>query len=161
MKWDEISSTECSVARSSAILGDRWSLLVVSDLFLGVKRFEMFQQRLGIPRTTLANRLARLEEHGVVTRLKYQSNPERFEYRLTPKGLDLHLVITTIVAWGDKHYAGEAGPPIIHRHKSCGADIHAELTCPECREEIGPRDIEARKRTDAIGVPPVLRGPVT
>jgi len=161
MKWDEISQTQCSVARSSAVLGDRWTLLILSDCFLGVKRFEQFQQRLSIPRTTLANRLARLEEHDVLQRRRYQEHPERFEYRLTDKGLDLHPVITTIVGWGDKHYAGESGPPIIHTHKSCGHDIHAVLTCPECGEAIGPRDIAVRKRANAPGVATVERGPIT
>lgn len=160
MKWDDVSNQQCSIARSSAVLGDRWTLLILSDCFLGVKRFELFQQRLGMSRTTLTNRLAKLEEHGVLERQIYQSNPDRYEYRLTPKGFDLHPVIVTIVGWGDKHYAGEEGPPIIHQHKQCGADIHPVLTCPECRDPVGPRDITVRKRAAVAGLPDVERGPV-
>ncbi|MEL6416303.1 MAG: helix-turn-helix domain-containing protein [Pseudomonadota bacterium] len=160
MKWEDVSDTQCSIARSSAVLSDRWTLLILSDFFLGVRRFEMFQQRLGMSRTTLANRLTRLEEHGVVRLQQYQTNPDRYEYRLTAKGLDLHPVIATIVGWGDKHYAGEDGPPIIHQHKTCGADIHAVLACPECGETIGPSDIVARAREDAPGRPSVERRPV-
>ena len=161
MKWDEVQNQQCSVARSSAVLGDRWTLLILSDCFLGVKRFDMFQQRLEIPRNTLANRLGRLEEHGVLTRKQYQSNPDRFEYHLTDKGRDLHPVISTIVNWGDRHYADEAGPPILRQHKTCGKNIRPVLSCPECHEEIGPRDIVARKRKEKPEFPTVLRGPVT
>lgn len=160
MKWDQIGDQQCSVARSSMVLGDRWSLLILSDCFLGVKRFDMLQDRLDIPRTTLANRLKRLESHDVLYREKYQSNPDRFEYRLTRKGLDLFPVISAIVSWGDQYYADEAGPPIIRRHKSCGSDIQPVLACPECKEPIGPHDIKARKREPRTGFAAVARGPV-
>ena len=68
----------------------------------------------------------------------------RHDYRLTAKGLDLHPVIMAIVDWGDRHYAGEAGPPILRRHKACGCDFHAVQVCSECGEPITARDVEAR-----------------
>lgn len=160
MKWDEISEQQCSVARTSAVLGDRWTLLILSDCFLGVKRFDHFKERLSIPRTTLSSRLTKLEEHDVLARHQYQSRPDRFEYRLTQKGVDLYPVISTIVNWGDQYYGSEHGPPIIRTHKSCGADITPILTCPECREEIKPRDVTARARATIAGVPDVERQPI-
>jgi DNA-binding HxlR family transcriptional regulator len=160
MKWNDVSSEQCSVARTSAVLGDRWTLVILSECFLGVRRFEDFKDRLDISRTTLSTRLQRLEEHGVLERRLYQSHPERFEYRLTQKGADLYPVISTIVNWGDRYYAGEHGPPIIRTHKACGADIAPQLICPDCKEPITPRDMTARARPDMDGVPNVARGPV-
>ena len=148
------------MARASAVLGDRWTLLLLSDIFLGARRFEDFQERLGISRTTLANRLKLLEEHAVITRVPYQDNPPRNEYRLTEKGLDLFPVISTVINWGDKYYAGEHGPPILRRHTSCGEDVQPVLCCPQCHEEIGPRSMETRSRPQVTGAPPVHRGPV-
>lgn len=161
MKWNHVSSEQCSVARTSAVLGDRWTLIILSECFLGVRRFEDFKYRLDISRTTLSTRLQRLEEHGVLERRCYQSNPERFEYRLTQKGRALYPVLSTIVTWGDTYYADEAGPPIIRTHLKCGHDIQPVLTCPDCRADIEPREMSARKRPDQPGVEPVKRGPVS
>src|SRR5690606_15282054 len=124
--------------------GDRWTLLILRDCFLGVRRFEAFQERLGISRTIIADRLRLLVDEGVLRREAYQERPIRYEYRLTPKGLDLHPVVMAIVAWGDRHYAGEAGPPLLNRHKACGCDFHAVMTCSECGEPVGPRDVQSR-----------------
>lgn len=159
MKWDEIGEEQCSVARASAVLGDRWTLVILSDCFLGIRRFDMFQERLNIPRTTLANRLQKLEEHGVLLRKAYQQNPVRYEYRLTDKGRDLYPVITTILNWGDTYYDNGAGAPILRKHVSCGHDIKPVLSCPECKEPIDIRSIRARKRDPVHGYPEVRRGP--
>lgn len=161
MKWDELGDQQCSIARSSAVLGDRWTLLIISDCFLGVRRFDMFFERLGIPRTTLANRLSLLEEHDVLTAVPYQDNPIRYEYRLTPKGLDLYPMLATLLAWGDKYYSDEAGPPIIRTHTKCGHDFQVFAGCSECGEPVDPRAVTARKRPDDKNFPPVLRGPVS
>jgi len=161
MKWDEISQQQCSVARSSAVLGDRWSILILTDLFLGVRRFDDFHQRLGLSRTTLANRLKLLEEHEVVQRHVYREQPIRNEYRLTPKGLDLFPVISALVNWGDKYYFNDCTPPILRQHIPCGHDIEPVLTCPECHEEVDARSIRARKRPGLAELPAVERGPVS
>lgn len=115
MKWDELAAQPCSVARSVAVIGDRWTLMILRDCFLGVRRFEGFQARLGISRTIIAERLKLLVDEGVLRKIPYQEHPVRHEYRLTQKGLDLHPVIMAVVAWGDRHYAGESGPPLLHR----------------------------------------------
>ncbi len=160
MKRFELSEQQCSVARSSVILGDQWTLTILSDCFLGVRRFDQFQERLGVSRTTLTSRLKLLEEHGILEQRQYQDRPPRFEYRLTHKGRELFPVISTLITWGDKYYSDSAGPPILRRHKTCGHDFHTVLSCSDCGETLVPRDVEARKRPDDERYPPVERGPV-
>ena len=144
MKWDDLGQEPCSVARSVAVIGDRWTLMILRDCFLGVRRFETLQERLGISRTIIADRLKHLTEEGVLSRAPYQEAPVRYEYRLTEKGLALHPVLMAIVHWGDVHYAGEAGPPLLHRHKTCGCDFHPVQTCSACGEEVHARAVETR-----------------
>ena len=141
MKWNELSSENCSLARSLAVVGDRWTLLILRDAFLRVRRFDDFQANLGIARRVLTDRLATLVEHGVFQKVAYQEKPTRYEYRLTKKGLALYPVIVSLVHWGDAHYAGRNGPPVHHRHKGCGHRFHSVMTCSECGEAIDPRDV--------------------
>lgn len=144
MKWEDLAAEPCSAARTLAVIGDRWTLLILRDCFLGVRRFEAFQERLGISRTIIAERLKLLVDEGVLSKVAYQERPLRHEYRLTEKGLALHPVIMAIVHWGDRFYAGEAGAPLLHRHKACGHDFHPVMTCSECGEPVGARDVETR-----------------
>jgi DNA-binding HxlR family transcriptional regulator len=144
MKWSDLGSERCSVARSVAVIGDRWTLMLLRDAFLGIRRFDDFERRLRISRSIIADRLKRLVDEGVLRREAYQENPVRHEYRLTDKGMALHPVIMAIVHWGDVHYAGEAGPPLLHRHKACGCDFSPVLACSECGEPVGARDVEVR-----------------
>ncbi|MFN3523170.1 MAG: winged helix-turn-helix transcriptional regulator [Phenylobacterium sp.] len=144
MKWDDLAKEPCSVARSLAVIGDRWTLMILRDCFLGVRRFEAFQARLGISRTIVADRLKLLVEEGVLRKVPYQDGPARYDYRLTDKGFDLYPVVMAIVRWGDRHYAGEAGPPILHRHRACGHDFHPVTTCSACGEPVDARDVETR-----------------
>ncbi|OSI59935.1 transcriptional regulator [Bradyrhizobium canariense] len=125
-------------------MGDRWTLMILRDCFLGVRRFEIFQRRLGISRAIVTDRLRVLADEGVLRRVAYQDNPVRHEYRLTDKGLDLHPVIMAIAHFGDSHYAGEAGPPVLRRHKTCGCDFHPVQVCSECGEPVTARAVEAR-----------------
>ena len=144
MKWQDLSQQDCSVARTLAVIGDRWTLMILRDLFLGATRFEDFQNSLGISRTTLSERLQGLEREGVVRKVAYQEKPTRYKYRLTSKGVDLHGVMMTIVNWGDKYYAGDEGGPVLHRHKHCGEDFSPVLSCSECGEAVTPFDTEVR-----------------
>ena len=93
----------CSVARALEAIGDRWTMLVIRDAFVGVRRFDEFQQRLGIARNVLTDRLSRLVEDGILERHRYQERPPRFEYRLTDKGVDLFPVLVSLMKWGDRH----------------------------------------------------------
>ena len=144
MKRDDLKDQPCSMARTVAVIGDRWTLMLLRDCFLGVRRFDTFQERLGISRTIVAERLKLLVDEGVLARVRYQDRPPRDEYRLTPKGFDLYPVVMSIVHWGNRHYAGEAGPPMLHRHRTCGHDIEPVLTCRACGEELRAREVEVR-----------------
>jgi DNA-binding HxlR family transcriptional regulator len=147
MKWNELEAENCSLARALAVVGDRWTLLILRDAFLRVRRFEAFQERLGIARRVLTERLTTLVGAGVMEKVAYQARPPRYEYRLTKKGLALYPVILSLVQWGDAHCATANGPPVLLRHKSCGHDFHAVVTCSECGEAIEPREVEARARS--------------
>lgn len=144
MRWEDLSKQPCSMSRSLAVLGDRWTLLILRDCFLKVRRFEQFQASLGLARRVLTERLSKLVDAGILQKVAYQESPPRYEYRLTEMGLDLYPMIIAMVHWGDKYFAGKEGPPILHRHKSCGHDFHSVLTCSECGESLNARDVEVR-----------------
>lgn len=141
MQWNELDQQPCSVARTLAVIGDRWTLLILRDCFLRVRRFSDFQERLGIARPILAERLQKLVDHFVLTRVAYQERPTRYEYRLTPKGLELYPVVMSIVHWGNVHMADKKGPPLLHRHKICGKYFHPVQVCSECGEPLDPRQV--------------------
>ncbi len=141
MRWDDLDQQPCSLARTLSVVGDRWTLIVLRDCFLGVRRFDHFEERLGITRHVLADRLKKLVDGGVLEKQPYQDKPRRYEYRLTQKGKDLYPVILSLVHWGDRYMADEQGPPIRHRHRSCGHLTRGVLTCSECGEPLQPRDV--------------------
>ena len=142
MRWQDLDQENCSLARALAVIGDRWTLLILREAFLRVRRFDEFQSRLGIARRVLAERLAHLVENDVFAKEAYQETPPRFEYRLTKRGLGLYPILIGLVHWGDQHFAGKKGPPLLHRHLSCGHDFSAVLTCSECGDVVDPRDVE-------------------
>src|SRR5260370_37479494 len=119
MRWNELSEENCSLARTVSVIGDRWSLLILRDCFLRVRRFEDFQERLGITRPILASRLKKLVDEFVLTKVAYQQRPVRYEYRLTPKGLDLYPVLMAIVHCGDVHRSGKMSRPLLQTHEFC------------------------------------------
>ncbi len=129
--WSATNSTRCSVARTTAVVGDAWSVLVLRDLFNGVRRFDDLARHLGIARNVLTRRLGGLVEAGVVERVPYREpgRRERHEYRLTPAGRDLRPVVLAMLAWGDAHRADPEGPPMRVEHAECGAPVRVELRC--------------------------------
>lgn len=132
----------CSVAQCLEVVGEWWSLLILRDVFLGVTRFDQFQERLGISRNILNRRLAHLIEADVLVKVPYSDHPRRYDYRLTDKGRDLWPVLTAMRQWGDEHAAPD-GPPVQVIHKSCGQVSKAVLTCSSCGEPVGARDVRA------------------
>ena len=123
------------------MLGDRWTLLILRDAFLGTRRFEDFQAQLGATRHLLADRLRKLVAHGVLSRERYCEHPPRFEYRLTEKGRDLYPVIIGLVRWGDRWMADETGPPLELIHRDCGHSMMPEMHCPKCSQQLKARDV--------------------
>jgi len=142
----------CSVARALEVLGDRWTLLVIRDAFAGVRRFDDFQRDLGIARNVLSDRLQRLVDEDVLERQRYQERPERFEYRLTPKGVDLWRALISLRKWGDRYYAPADGPPRVVRHRDCGGQPTRHLTCDRCGARLGPLDVVAERGPGAAPV---------
>ena len=128
----------CSVARTLDIVGEKWALLAVREVFLGNRRFDEMVRRTGAPRDTLAARLRTLVGAGILERRQYSAHPARFEYRLTDAGRDLYPVITTLMRWGDKYLAGDDGPPLVLRHH-CGHPVVARVICEACGEPLEAR----------------------
>jgi DNA-binding HxlR family transcriptional regulator len=115
----------CSIASALEVVGERWTLLIVRDAFLGLRRFDQFQESLGIARNVLTDRLNRLVDEGILERVLYSDRPERYEYRLTEKGLDLHLPLTALSQWGDKYLSEK--PVTLLRRKSDKKPVIAAL----------------------------------
>jgi DNA-binding HxlR family transcriptional regulator len=141
MRWNELEDEACSVARTISVIGDRWTLLILRDAFLRVRRFEEFERRLGITRHILADRLKKLVAAGVLARVAYQQRPQRYEYRLTDKGLDLNAVLLTLVHWGDMHMAGKRGRPKLYQHRDCGSLFDPVVSCSACGGTITARNV--------------------
>jgi DNA-binding HxlR family transcriptional regulator len=140
---DQYDPAACSVAGALAMVGDRWTMLVLRESFFGVRRFDAFQRNLGIARNILADRLQKLVGGGILERRLYQERPARYEYRLTEKGLDLYPALIALMQWGDKYVSAESGAPVELEHKGCGKVSRPQLTCSECGEPIGARDMRA------------------
>ncbi len=132
----------CSVARSLEVVGERWTLLVLRDVFLGLHRFDELIDNLGVTRTVLTSRLRKLVDEGVLERRRYQEHPERFEYRVTGKGQALFPVIAHLMRWGDTYYPEPAGPPRLLLHHGCGGELRSALVCDQCATVAGPGDVE-------------------
>src|SRR3954462_621060 len=132
----------CSIAKSLELIGERWTMLIVREIFLGNRRFDTLAARLDIARNVLPARLTRLVEEGVLTKVRYQERPERFEYRLTEKGIDLWPVIVSLLQFGDAHYAPD-GPPVVLVHKECGGEIASHRSCRGCGKRLTGGDSTA------------------
>ena len=116
MLRNDYQGQDCSIARALEVVGERWTLLIVRDAFLGLRRFDQFQDSLGVARNVLTDRLKRLVQEGILERVRYSERPERYEYRLTPKGRDLAVTLAGLRQWGDKYLSEK--PPRITRRRS-------------------------------------------
>lgn len=157
MLGNDYSKQVCGIASALELIGERWSLLIVRDVFLGLRRFDEIQSDLGIARNVLQTRLRRLIEHGVLERHPYQERPSRYEYRLTEKGIDLWPTVFALMKWGDRYAATAAGPPVLVEHRDCGGAVDEHRVCERCGARLSARDVRALPGPGATPEHPLLR----
>ena len=138
MQLTSLADWNCSIARTLDVVGEWWTLLILRDAFRGTHRFDDFKDSLGLARSVLTARLAKLTEHGVLERRAYSQHPPRYEYHLTEKGRALFPVIATLIHWGDQWAPTPAGPPggwPASSSCSCTGELKARRarTRPSCR----------------------------
>ena len=133
----------CSIAGALEVVGERWSLLIVRNVFLGLRRFDEIQSNLGIARNVLQTRLTTLLEQGVLEKRLYQEHPPRYEYRLTDKGLDLWPTVVALMQWGDRHAPPSGGPAVVLEHRGCGGAVDEHRICEACGARLSVRDARA------------------
>ena len=144
MQRSSFRDMNCSIGQSLEVVGEWWSLLIIRDAFFGVTRFDDFQERLGIARNVLNQRLAHLVDEGVLERVRYSEHPPRFDYVLTEQGRDLWPVIVALRQWGD-HWRAPDGPPVQLVHRACGHVAELIPVCSECGTTFGPGDVTPRQ----------------
>lgn len=141
MRWSDIADSRCSIARALSVVGDRWTLLLLREAFLGTRRFEDYRTNTGAARHLVSERLGLLVDHGVLERRQYSDRPVRHEYTLTDKGNDLYPVITSLLAWGDRWMMHEDGGSLTLVHEPCQTEMTPHLHCPSCDAEVAPADV--------------------
>ena len=143
MRWNELEQEACPVARGLSVIGDRWTMLVLRDCFLGIRRFEQMQERLGITRHVLSDRLRKLEAAGVLRREPYQQRPLRHEYRLTDRGKAFYPVLVTLIEWANAHVPPPGAPSVILISRETGEPIAPVLVDASNGKEITHRTVNA------------------
>jgi DNA-binding HxlR family transcriptional regulator len=143
----DYSGQLCSIARSLELVGDRWTLLIVRDVALGLSRFDQLQESLGVATNTLTDRLNRLVRDEILERVRYSERPERFEYRLTQKGDDLGLVLLALMQWGDRYVSDK--PPRIARRRSDKSPVSVAMVAADGKV-VPDEDVEL---IDGPGMP--------
>ncbi|ACZ86551.1 winged helix-turn-helix transcriptional regulator [Streptosporangium roseum] len=138
----------CSIADALGVIGEKYSLLVLREVFWGVRRFDAMVRNIGAPRDILATRLRALVEAGVLEKVPYSERPPRSEYHLTDAGRELRPVLLTLMSWGDRHLTDR--PSVVFRH-SCGSDLDPVVVCRACGEEVAETSLTARFQTPGWG----------
>src|SRR5919201_2717417 len=136
----EYEGQNCSIARALEVVGERWTLLIIRDVFLGRRRFDEIQESLGIARNVLTDRLNRLVDEGILERVRYSDRPERYEYRLTRKGRELNVALTALRQWGDTYLSEK--PPRVLRRKADKKPVVAALV-PKGTAVLRPDEVES------------------
>ncbi len=143
MLGSDYKNQTCSIAGALKVVGERWSLLIVRNVFLGLRRFDQIQANLGIARNVLNARLQKLIDQGVLERVAYQERPPRYEYRLTEKGIDLWPIVVSLMQWGDRHTPPPDGPAVRIEHRGCGGSVDEHRICEKCGARLQARDARA------------------
>ncbi|MBG0819845.1 helix-turn-helix transcriptional regulator [Planomonospora sp. ID91781] len=148
----------CSIERTLAIVGEKWTFLVLREAFSGVRRFADMQAATGAPRQVLSARLARLVEEGLLRKVPYREpgQRQRDEYRLTEMGRDLYPIMVALMHWGDRYRSGSGGPPVLLTHRGCGALVEQRFRCAEGHEVAGPREVTPLPGPGALNVAPAV-----
>ena len=141
MRKASFADMQCSIAQSLEIVGEWWTLLILRDAFLGIRRFDDFVERLGISRNVLTNRLDTLVDANVLERRAYDEARGRYDYVLTEKGRALWPVMTALRQWGDEWVLGEGNEPVLLEHRDRGHRTTAQMTCDVCGEALDSRSV--------------------
>lgn len=134
---------EGTITEVAKLVGDKWSMLVVRDVFRGVRRFDDLCADLGVGRAVLADRLKRLVAAGVLTKAPYGERPVRYEYRLTAMGLELSPMLVALLRWGDR-WLGDGAPTAVLVHAPCDTELEQAFWCRTCHTTFGPAAIKSR-----------------
>jgi DNA-binding HxlR family transcriptional regulator len=139
----DYDTANCNIAAALAIVGEKWTFLVLREAFNGVRRFDDMQRRTAAPRQVLSSRLGRLVDEGILRKVPYQEPGQRprSEYRLTEKGIELFPVIAALLAWGDKYAGAPDGPAVQLTHRDCGAAVGLQLACADGHVLASAREI--------------------
>jgi DNA-binding HxlR family transcriptional regulator len=147
VRHEDLADVNCSVARAWSVVGERWTMMILRECFRGHRRFEHFQQKFGLARNVLSERLQKLTDEGILERRPYQTRPERHEYHLTQKGEDLYPVMLELMRWGDRYKS--TTPPVRLVHVACGHEPLATRGCAHCGEQFTRADLRAEFEPDA------------
>lgn len=148
MRWNELKDEECPIARGLAVIGDRWTLMILRDSFLGVRRFDQFQNNLGITRHLLANRLKKLQADGMLSKVPYQERPLRHEYRLTDKAKALFPVLVMLVDWADRHMPSDEDAPYVIGSLDTGKPIKPVLADSATGKKLDLRSLRMMSKSE-------------
>ncbi|MGW1667893.1 winged helix-turn-helix transcriptional regulator [Streptomyces sp. NPDC002324] len=141
----------CSIADALALVGEKYSLLVLREVCLGNSRFDQLVRNIGAPRDVLATRLRRLVDAGILHKHAYSERPQRFEYRPTQAGLELEPVLMTLMAWGDRHLRKDDDRPMVVEH-ICGNELVPAVTCTACGGAVRHEDLMAHPQSPGWSV---------
>lgn len=140
---EPLSHKNCPINRLLEVVGDRWSFLIIRDVFYGVRRFDALQLHLSISKKVLSGRLRRLQQADILKKVPYQQRPLRFEYRLTCKGRDLFPVLLSMMRWGNRWLDHEESHVLKLQHQGCGEIFEPELVCGHCKQALTPAKVRA------------------
>ena len=137
------STSGCSIQQTLDVIGDRWMLLIIRNLFRGARRFSELEEDLGIAKNLLTVRLNKLVSAEIVERVPYQDRPVRHEYLLTQKGRDLSPSLVALMKWGDR-WCNDGSAPTVLVHSDCGTPLMQVTHCPTCDDALAPGQIRSR-----------------
>jgi DNA-binding HxlR family transcriptional regulator len=143
MPIEAFARQNCSIARTLAFLGERWTVLILRELFVRRQRFDQIQAELGVATNVLSERLSTLLDEGIVDRRRYSEHPERYEYRLTEKGRDLQPIMLELMKWGARHKPLARGPMRVMVHTECGHEVEPVQICSHCGGELDKHNVRA------------------